>query len=207
MKLVKIHVHKDDLPDSVELKGSVAIDTETLGLNPHRDRLCLVQLSDGSGVCHLVQISRDVAPAPNLLKILNDPKILKLFHYGRFDIAILYKTFGVLTTPVYCTKIASRLTRNFTSKHGLKNLCSELLDIEISKQARASDWGQRTLAIEQQNYAATDVLHLHELKEKLDVLLDREGRTELAQACFDFLPTCAKLDLLGYVDLDLFNHS
>lgn len=207
MKLVKIHVHKDDLPDSVELKGSVAIDTETLGLNPHRDRLCLVQLSDGSGVCHLVQIAKDVAPAPNLLKILKDSKILKLFHYGRFDIAILYKTFGVLTTPVYCTKIASRLTRNFTSKHGLKNLCSELLDIEISKQARASDWGQKTLGIEQQNYAATDVLHLHELKEKLDALLEREGRTELAQSCFDFLPTCAKLDLLGYVDLDLFNHS
>lgn len=202
---LKIHLHQGDLPDSVVFRDSVAIDTETMGLIPRRDRLCVVQLSDGSGACHLVQLGK-VYNAPNLCRLLADPKILKIFHFARFDIATIYQSLGVLTQPIYCTKIASKLTRNYAPRHGLKNLVSEMLGIEISKQSRTSDWGSQTLNIEQQNYAATDVLYLHELKEQLDDLLVRENRLEIAQKCFDFLPTCALLDLLGYDDLNVFSH-
>lgn len=201
-----IHLYQNDLPDGLDLGPVVAIDTEAMGLHPHRDRLCLVQLSSGDGTAHLVQIAKGQTAAPNLARLLADPSTLKLFHYGRFDIAVLYHALGALAKPVYCTKIASKLIRTFTDRHGLKVLCSELLDVDISKQQQTSDWGAETLSEAQQAYAASDVLYLHRLKDELDRRLAREGRTELAQQCFDFLPTRAVLDLGGWVENDVFSH-
>jgi ribonuclease D len=185
----------------------VAIDTETMGLNPHRDRLCVVQLSNGDGSADVVQIPKGHIDAPNLQALLANPKITKIFHFARFDVAVLYHTFGVMPQPVYCTKIASRLTRTYTDRHGLKDLVREVLNIELSKQQQSSDWGSSSLSEAQLAYAASDVLHLHALREKLDAMLAREDRTELAQACFDFLPTRAKLDLSGWEAEDIFAHS
>jgi len=202
-----IHLYQRDLPDDLVLGPIVAIDCETMGLNPHRDRLCLVQMSDGDGNAHLVQVHKGQTEAPNLARLLRDPATLKLFHYGRFDIAAMYHAFGALTAPVYCTKIASRLIRTYTDRHGLKNLVSELLDVDISKQQQSSDWGAAELSKAQQEYAASDVLYLHQLREKLNERLEREGRMDIAQACFDFLPTRAKLDLAGWPDTDIFAHS
>lgn len=201
-----IHLHQGDLPAEVSFGASVAIDTETMGLNPHRDRLCLVQLSAGDGVSHLVQFAPGRYAAPNLRALLIDPKVLKIFHFGRFDIAVLAHYLGAVAAPVYCTKIASKLARTFTDKHGLKDLCRELLGIELSKQQQTSDWGAATLTEEQKRYAASDVLHLHALKGKLDEMLQRENRQQLALACFSFLPTRAFLDLLGYENTDIFEH-
>ncbi len=201
-----IKLHHGDLPADVSLGAVVAIDTETMGLNPHRDRLCLVQLSGGDGNAHLVKIARGPARAPRLAALLADPKVLKLFHFGRFDIAMLEHALGVRCEPVYCTKIAARLTRTFTDRFGLKDLCRELLGVDLSKQQQTSDWGADTLSDEQMAYAASDVLHLHALRAKLDALLEREGRTELAQACFRFLPTRARLDLAGWPETDIFAH-
>jgi ribonuclease D len=201
-----ISFHKGDLPDGVDFGDSVAIDTETLGLVLNRDRLCLVQLSRGDGTAHVVQIATGQKHAPNIERLLADRNVTKLFHYARFDIAILYKGFGVMAAPLYCTKIASRLTRTYTDRHGLKDLVRELLGIDLSKQQQSSDWAAATLSDAQLAYAASDVLHLHALRAKLDVMLAREGRSELAAACFGFLPTRAKLDLLGWVDSDIFSH-
>jgi len=202
-----IHFHERDLPDGLEFGASVAIDTETMGLEPRRDRLCLAQLSAGDGTAHLVRFAPGEYAAPNLHRLLSDPSVLKLFHYGRFDIAVMAHYLGTLAAPVYCTKIASRLTRTYTDRHGLKDLCRELIGVEISKQQQISDWGAAHLSEEQMAYAASDVLYLHALKEKLDALLLREGRAEIAQACFDFLPTRARLDLLGWAERDIFSHS
>jgi ribonuclease D len=201
-----IHFYHQDLPDSLSLGPVVAIDCETMGLNPHRDRLCVVQLSDGDGNAHLIQVARGQTEAPNLSRLLRDPETLKLFHFGRFDIAVMYHAFGALAAPVYCTKIASKLVRTFTDRHGLKNLLQELVDIDISKQQQTSDWGADVLTEAQKTYAASDVLYLHRVKERLDVMLAREGRTEIAQACFDFLPTRARLDLAGWPEIDIFSH-
>ncbi len=201
-----IHLHKNDLPDDVSFGKSVAIDTETMGLNPLRDRLCLVQLSAGDGDAHLVQLAAGQYNAPNLKKLLADEAVLKLFHFARFDIATLYKHIGVMTNPVFCTKIASKLVRTYTDRHGLKDLCREMANVDLSKQQQSSDWGAETLSKEQMKYAASDVLYLHELKQKMDERLAREGRTEFAQACFDFLPTRAKLDLGGWSETDIFHH-
>lgn len=202
-----IRLHQNDLPAGLSLGPVVAIDTETMGLDPRRDRLCLVQLSGGDGNAHLVQIARGQTNAPNLERLLTDPTVLKLFHFGRFDIAALKQAFGVTTTPVYCTKIAAKMVRTFTDRHGLKYLLQELLGVDISKQQQTSDWGSEVLSEAQQEYAASDVLHLHRLKAELDARLAREGRTGLAQACFDFLPTRAALDLMGWGDeTDIFRH-
>ena len=201
-----IRLHKGDLPDSIRYTGAVAIDTETLGLNPHRDRLCLVQLSSGDGSADLVQIAPGQREAPNLTKLLADPGVTKLFHFARFDIGVLFHAFGVMTAPLYCTKIASRLTRTYTDRHGLKDLVKDLLDVEISKQQQSSDWGAATLSEAQLAYAASDVLHLHALREKLDERLAREGRRELAEACFRFLSTRSRLDLAGWSEEDIFSH-
>ena len=201
------HLHKGDLPDGLDLGPVVAIDSETMGLIPGRDRLCVVQLSAGDGDAHLVQIAPDQATAPNLVRMLADRECLKLFHFGRFDIAVLLNRFGVLTTPVYCTKIASKLVRTYTDRHGLKDLLREMLDIDVSKQQQSSDWGAETLTAAQIEYAASDVLYLHALKSALDARLAREGRTELAQACFDFLPHRAVLDIAGWPEQDVFAHS
>lgn len=200
------HLYQGDLPDGLDLGPIVAIDCETMGLNPHRDRLCLVQLSGGDGEAHLVQIAQGQDAAPNLCRMLEDPNVLKLFHFGRFDIAALFHTFGALTAPVYCTKIASKLVRTYTDRHGLKNLLQELLGIDISKLQQMSDWGASDLTDAQLDYAASDVLYLHQLREKLNARLEREGRSEMAQACFDFLPTRAKLDLAGWPEQDIFAH-
>lgn len=200
------HLHKGDLPDGLDLGPIVAIDCETMGLVPHRDRLCVVQLSGGDGNAHLVQIRKGQTKAPNLCKVLTDPNVLKLFHYGRFDIAAMYNAFGALTAPVYCTKIASKLVRTYTDRHGLKNLLQELLSVDISKHQQMSDWGAPDLTNAQLDYAASDVLYLHQLRDVLNERLAREGRTELAQSCFDFLPTRAKLDLAGWPDTDMFSH-
>ncbi|MCL3881444.1 ribonuclease D [Marivita sp. GX14005] len=200
-------VYARDLPDDLDLGSEVAIDCETMGLRPHRDRLCVVQLSGGDGRAHLVQIEKGQQSAPNLERMLADPNVLKLFHFGRFDIAALYHSFGVLTAPVYCTKIASRLVRTYTDRHGLKALLQELLNIDISKQQQSSDWGAQTLSQAQIDYAASDVLYLHKLRDALQDMLVREDRAELAQTCFDFLPTRAKLDLMGWPDTDIFAHS
>ena len=200
------HLYKNDLPDGLDLGPIVAIDCETMGLHPHRDRLCVVQMSSGDGHAHLVQVAQGQTEAPNLCAMLTDPNVLKLFHFGRFDIAALQNTFGALTAPVYCTKIASKLIRTFTDRHGLKNLLQELLDTDISKMQQTSDWGAPDLTEAQKAYAASDVLYLHRLKEALDPLLAREGRTEIAQACFDFLPTRARLDLAGWPEIDIFSH-
>jgi len=198
-------LYRNDLPDGLDLGPVVAIDTETMGLNPHRDRLCLVQLCSGDGQAHLVQML-DGYDAPNLKKLLTDPNRLKLFHFARFDIAVMKAYLGVVTTPIYCTKIASRLVRTFTDRHGLKDLVRDLLGIEISKQMQSSDWGAATLSPEQLKYAASDVLHLHAMREKLDEMLARENRTAYAQACFDFLPVRAELDLAGWEEIDIFAH-
>jgi len=199
-------LHRGDLPADLSFGPIVAIDTETMGLNPHRDRLCLVQLSAGDGNAHLVQMAKGPIKAPRLASLLADPKVLKLFHFGRFDIAVLEHALGVRCEPVYCTKIAAKLTRTFTDKFGLKDLCKELLGVDLSKQQQTSDWGADTLSEEQLAYAASDVLHLHALKAKLDALLAREGRIELAQAAFGFLPSRARLDLAGWADADIFEH-
>ena len=203
-----IHFYKNDLPDGLDLGPVVAIDTETMGLDPRRDRLCLVQMSSGDGDAHLVQIERGQTSAPNLERMLTDPAVIKLFHFGRFDIAALQQAFGVVTAPVWCTKIASRMIRTFTDRHGLKYLLQELVGVDVSKQQQTSDWGAAELTDAQKEYAASDVLYLHRLKDELAARLEREGRTALAQACFDFLPTRAHLDLLGWDETtDIFNHS
>ena len=200
-------LHKGDLPDDLVLGPEVAIDCETMGLHPHRDRLCVIPLSDGNGDAHLIQISQDQTDAPNLTKLLANPDQLKLFHYGRFDIAVMLHRFGVQATPVYCTKIASRLVRTYTDRHGLKNLLQELLSIDISKHQQSSDWGADELTKAQIDYAASDVLYLHQLKTELDRMLVREGRMDAAQACFSFLPHRAALDLAGWPETDIFAHS
>jgi len=202
-----IRLHRGDLPDISAYKGAVAIDTETMGLDPNRDRLCVVQLSPGDGSADVVQIGAGQTRAPNIERLLADKSLLKLFHFGRFDLGILAKTFGVMPEPVYCTKIASRLVRTYTDKHGLKDLARELIGVDLSKQQQSSDWGADALTDAQVAYAATDVLHLHALKEKLDVMLAREGRTALAAACFGFLPDRVRLDLAGWADQDIFSHS
>lgn len=206
-----IALHKHDLPAGLDLGPLVAVDTETMGLNPHRDRLCLVQLSSGDGTAHLVQISPESLGGQgmkchNLMALLANPDVTKLFHYGRFDIAALYNALGVLATPVICTKIASKLVRTYTDRHGLKDLCKDLAGVDISKQQQTSDWGATELSPEQLTYAASDVLYLHTIWKRLHALLVRENRLEIAEAAFTFLPTRAKLDLLGYVDPDLFTH-
>ncbi len=200
------YLHKGDLPPNRSYGSSVAIDTETLGLNPHRDRLCVVQLSDRDGNADVVQIAKGQTEAPNLQRLLADASVAKLFHYGRFDIAVMFNAFGTMADGVYCTKIASKLVRTYTERHGLKDLCRELLGIDLSKQQQSSDWGADTLSEAQIAYAASDVLHLHALREKLDTLLARENRTALAKACFDFLPTRARLDLEGWPETDIFVH-
>ena len=200
------HVYKNDLPDGLDLGPVVAIDCETMGLIPHRDRLCVVQLSGGDGNAHLVQIEQGQSKAPNLAALLENPDVLKLFHFGRFDIAVMYNAFGALTAPVYCTKIASKLVRTYTDRHGLKNLLQELLGIDISKQQQSSDWGAAELTDAQVEYAASDVLYLHQLRDELAGMLAREGRTDLAKAAFDFLPTRSMLDLQGWPDTDIFSH-
>ena len=206
-----IDLHDGDLPDGLDLKalardGAVAIDTETMGLNPHRDRLCLVQLSPGDGTVHLVQFRKGQYDAPNLKRLLTDPDVTKLFHFARFDVAVMQAYLGVVCQPVYCTKVASKLVRTFTDKHGLKDLVKDLLGVELSKQQQSSDWGAAELTPEQMKYAASDVLHLHDLKEKLDGMLAREGRTHLAKACFDFLPARGELDLGGWEQPDILAH-
>ena len=202
-----IRLHRGDLPDLSRYQGSAAIDTETMGLNPHRDRLCVVQLSPGDGSADVVQIPAGATEAPNLKRLLADPGVVKIFHFARFDIAALYNRFGVMPAPVYCTKIASRLSRTYTDKHGLKDLAREVLGIDLSKQQQLSDWGATELSEPQVAYAASDVLHLHALKDRLDAMLAREGREQLAAACFAFLPARARLDLAGWADEDIFAHS
>lgn len=201
------HLYISDLPDGLDLGPVVAIDCETMGLNPHRDRLCVVQLSGGDGNAHIVQITQGQTEAPNLCALLTNRDVLKLFHFGRFDIAAMLNAFGVITAPVYCTKIASRLVRTYTDRHGLKNLLQELLGIDISKQQQSSDWGAETLTRAQLEYAASDVLYLHRLRDALNARLIREGRLEMAQSCFDFLPMRAQLDLAGWPEADIFAHS
>lgn len=203
---MSITLHHGDLPADLDLGSCVAIDTETMGLNPHRDRLCLVQLSAGDGTAHLVQFAKGNYAAPRLKALLADRSVIKLFHFARFDVAALHRYLGVVAAPIYCTKIASRLARTFTDRHGLKDLCRELLSVELSKQQQSSDWGAARLTEEQQRYAASDVLHLHALKARLDEMLVREGRAELAAACFRFLPTRALLDLAGWSEEDIFAH-
>ena len=203
---MKIHLHKGDLPSGLDLGKLVAIDTETLGLNPNRDRLCLAQLSAGDNVCHAVQFSADQYAAPNLKKLLADPSVTKLFHFARFDLAMFRRYLGVDCKPVYCTKVASKLVRTYTDRHGLKDLVRELLGVELSKEQQSSDWGAPDLSEKQLAYAANDVAYLHQLKTVLDTMLAREGRTHLAQACFDFLPTRAELDLAGWQETDIFAH-
>ncbi|MDX5403850.1 MAG: ribonuclease D [Rhodobacterales bacterium] len=200
------YLYKNDLPDGLNLGPVVAIDCETMGLNPHRDRLCVVQLSGGDGHAHIVQIEKGQSEAPNLAALLVNPDVLKLFHFGRFDIAAMYNAFGALAQPVYCTKIASKLVRTFTDRHGLKYLLQDLVGVDVSKQQQQSDWGSLELTTAQMDYAASDVLYLHRLKEALDAMLKREGRDEMAQACFDFLPMRAKLDLAGWPEQDIFAH-
>ncbi len=200
------HLYQNDLPDGLDLGPIVAIDCETMGLNPHRDRLCLIQMSSGDGNCHLVQVANGQTEAPNLCAMLENPDVLKLFHFGRFDIAALLNAFGAVTAPVYCTKIASKLVRTYTDRHGLKTLLQDMVGVDISKHQQQSDWGAPNLTDAQLDYAASDVLYLHRLKEKFDTLLAREGRTEIAQSCFDFLPTRAQLDLSGWPETDIFAH-
>ncbi|NIJ46878.1 ribonuclease D [Rhizomicrobium electricum] len=203
---MKIKLHKNDLPDGLNLGPIVAIDTETMGLNPYRDRLCLAQMSSGDGVCHAVQFEPGAYAAPNLKRMLTDPKTLKLFHFARFDMAKFRQELGVVTAPVYCTKLASKLVRTYTDKHGLKDLVRELLGVDLNKEQQSSDWGAAELTERQLAYAANDVAFLHRLKDALDAMLAREHRTELAQACFDFLPTRVELDLKGWPEVDIFAH-
>jgi len=201
-----IKLYKNDLPINIRFKGSIAIDTETMGLNINNDRLCLIQISDGNGNSYIVQFLKNCYDAPNLKKILDDEKILKIFHYARFDIAIIKKSLGIMCKPIYCTKIASKLARTFTDRHGLKDLCKDLLKIDLNKQSQTSDWGNENLTENQLEYAANDVLYLHEIKNKLDKIIDREGKQHLAEACFKFLGTRAEFDLLGWQDKDIFQH-
>ncbi|HEY8564331.1 MAG TPA: ribonuclease D [Beijerinckiaceae bacterium] len=202
-----IRLHRGDLPADYVPGPAIAIDTETLGLNPHRDRLCLVQISKGDGDADLVQIPHGTAQAPRLAAVLADPAVLKIFHFARFDVAVLFHALGVMPAPIYCTKIASRLTRTYTDRHGLKDLTRELIGVDLSKQQQSSDWGADALTPAQLEYAASDVLHLHALRSRLDAMLAREGRTAIAQACFDFMPTRARLDLSGWPETDIFAHS
>ena len=202
---MKIKLYQDDLPTSIELGLSIAIDTETMGLNPLRDKLCLVQLSSGNGVCHLVKIKNPRIKPVNLIKILKNNKILKIFHFARFDVVILKHTYKINIKNVYCTKVASKLARTYTDRHGYKDLCMELLNKSISKVEQSSDWGGK-LTLEQQKYAATDVLYLHKIKNKLDKILEREGRIKLAQSCFSFIEHRTNMDLLGWADQDIFKH-
>ena len=201
-----ITLHKGDLPDGISFGSSVAVDTETMGLNPNRDPLCLVQLSAGDGNAHLVQLDRGTYRAPNLKALMGNQNVLKIFHFARFDVAMLQRYLGVVTTPIYCTKIASKLARTYTDRHGLKDLAREVLNLDMSKQQQSSDWGARELTDAQKAYAASDVIHLHELKTALDAMLAREGRIQLANACFAFLPVRASLDLAGWAEEDIFAH-
>lgn len=201
-----VTLHKGDLPDGLDFGASVAVDTETMGLNPERDQLCVVQLSAGDGNAHIVQLDRGTYHAPNLRALMASPDVLKIFHFARFDVAMLQRYLGVVTTPVYCTKIASKLVRTYTDRHGLKDLVRELANVDLSKQQQSSDWGARELTEAQLAYAASDVLHLHDVKAVLDGMLAREGRTELAKACFAFLPVRAALDLAGWPEEDIFAH-
>ena len=201
-----IRVHQGDLPADFVAGPAIAIDTETLGLRPHRDRLCVIQLSRGDGGAEVVQIARGQNRAPNLERLLADPAVTKIFHFARFDVAVLFNAFGVMTNSIYCTKIASKLVRTYTDRHGLKDLVRELLGVDLSKQQQSSDWAASTLSDAQLTYAASDVLHLHGLRQRLDMMLEREGRAEIAAACFDFLPTRARLDLLGWPEQDIFSH-
>lgn len=201
-----IHLHQSDLPDGLDLGPIVAIDSETMGLKPHRDRLCLIQLSAGDGDAHLVQVMDKTTPAPNLEKMLGDDSVEKLFHFGRFDIAVLAHRYGVVSRPVYCTKIASKLVRTYTDRHGLKNLCQEILGVDLSKQQQSSDWGSGSLTEAQKEYAASDVLYLHQLRAEMEKRLAREGRTEMARAAFQYLPDRAMLDLAGWDQVDIFEH-
>jgi ribonuclease D len=201
-----IRFHEGDLPADIDFGAAVAIDTETMGLNPHRDRLCVVQLSRGDGSADVVRIAHGQTRAPRLESLLANPGVLKIFHFARFDVAALFNRFGVMTTPVYCTKIASKLARTYTDRHGLKDLVRELLGVELSKQQQSSDWGADALTEAQLSYAASDVLHLHRVREKLELMLEREGRADVARSCFDFLPTRARLDLMGWPENDIFSH-
>lgn len=203
---MSIELYKDDLPDGLDLGSSVAVDTETTGLSHVRDRLCLVQVSSGDGNAHLVQLGPDNYEAPNLKALLSDPKVEKIYHFARFDLMMLKVYLGIDATPAYCTRTASKLCRTYTDRHGLRDICRELLGVEISKQQQSSDWGNAELTKEQLSYAANDVLYLHDLKEKLQIMLVREGRSELAQKCFDFLKTRADLDIAGWQDVDIFAH-
>ncbi|MGO8845275.1 MAG: ribonuclease D [Methylocella sp.] len=203
---MSIRFHKGDLPDDADFGDCVAIDTETLGLVLPRDRLCVVQLSRGDGSADVVQIAAGQSRAKNIERLLADPKVTKLFHFARFDVAVLFKTFGVMAAPIYCTKIASKLVRTYTDRHGLKDLARELLGVELSKQQQSSDWGGDTLSEAQLSYAASDVLYLHALRIRLDIMLKRENRFEIAAACFDFVPARARLDLMGWADVDIFSH-
>ena len=203
---MSIHLHKNDLPDGLTFSGAIAVDTETLGLKTKRDRLCLVQLSAGDGDAHIVQFAGDNYDAPNLKALLSDRSVVKIFHYARFDLAAIAQYLGVHAAPLWCTKIASKLVRTYTDRHGLKELCRELLDVDLSKAQQSSDWGAPDLSDAQLNYAASDVLHLHALKDRLETMLDREGRRPMAEACFDFVLVRSAMDLAGFEDLDIFSH-
>lgn len=203
---MKIHFHEGDLPSGVDFGKSVAIDTETLGLNPQRDALCLAQLSGGDGHCHVVRFDRKSYQAPNMVRLLTDPDVVKIFHYARFDVGVFQRYLNTSTTPIWCTKIASKLVRTYTDKHGLKDLVKELLDVDLSKQQQSSDWGAAKLSDAQLSYAASDVLHLHKLKAALDAMLIREGRQEMALKCFGFVNTRSQLDLAGWALEDIFAH-
>lgn len=206
MQTPKIHLYQNDLPDGLEFSGALAVDSEAMGLNPARDRLCVVQMSGGDGVCHLVQIAQGQTEAPNLKRVMEDENLVKIFHYARFDVMILKRALGIHTNPVFCTKIASKLARTYTDRHGYKDVCRELAGVEISKEQQSSDWGHAELTEDQLMYAATDVLYLHTVRERLMDMLAREGRTELAQQCFDFLHTRTDLDLAGWAENDIFAH-
>ena len=203
---MKIKIYKNDIPNNIKFNKSIAIDTETMGLNPHRDRLCLIQISNGGNVCHLIKIDENSSKPKNLIKILTNKKILKIFHYARFDVAILKHTYKINIDNIYCTKIASKLSRTFTNQHGYKDLCKELLNVEISKSKQTSDWGNKKLTLAQQKYAATDVFYLHKIKDELNKILKRENRIELAKACFDFVKFRTNLDLEGWNNEDIFSH-
>jgi len=204
---VSVELHREDIPDGLRFGQSVAIDTETQGLNPHRDRLCVAQLSSGDGVCHVVQFSGVAYSAPNLKALLADPGVTKIFHFARFDVAVFRRYFGVTVSPIYCTKIASKLVRTYTDRHGLKDVSRELLGLDLSKQQQSSDWAATELSPDQQHYAASDVLNLCTIKTKLEAMIEREGRTEIAEACFQFLPVRVELDLCGWAETDIFSHS
>ena len=205
-KIKNIKLYKNDLPKNINFNESIAVDSETMGLNINNDRLCLIQISDGNGDSYIVQFLKNCYDAPNLKKILDDESILKIFHYARFDVAIIKKNLGIMCKPIYCTKIASKLARTFTDRHGLKDLCKDLLKIDLNKQSQTSDWGNENLTENQLEYAANDVLYLHEIKNKLDKIIEREGKQHLAKACFKFLETRAEFDLLGWQDKDIFEH-